>query len=164
MNDATPLLTDIATPAAICAECGGAFAPRTGNGGRPQRYCGDECRIAANNSRRQQGSQQINEAPTNQNGSQQISQQINEAPNKSNKSVNVGNFEPIATNDGASAIELVPTIQQNPITMEMDACGNLRLHQNNYPDQSAEIFILADFVDGFLDKLTSGLGIPTLGG
>jgi hypothetical protein len=43
MNDAT-LSIDSATPATLCEHCGKAFEPRSGNGGRPQKYCSEECR------------------------------------------------------------------------------------------------------------------------
>jgi hypothetical protein len=30
----------------LCDQCGKPFEPRTGNGGKPQRFCSSECRIA----------------------------------------------------------------------------------------------------------------------
>jgi hypothetical protein len=32
-----------------CDQCGEPFEPRTGNGGKPQRFCSSECRIAFHN-------------------------------------------------------------------------------------------------------------------
>ena len=33
----------------LCDQCGEPFEPRTGNGGKPQRFCNSECRIAFHN-------------------------------------------------------------------------------------------------------------------
>jgi hypothetical protein len=45
MNEQLNLVdTESATPTTLCANCHEPFAPRTGSGGKPQRFCTEQCR------------------------------------------------------------------------------------------------------------------------
>lgn len=59
MNDMTPLEGSMSAeqiaPPPTCEQCGEPFARRTGSGGKPQRFCSTDCRMAFHAQRPQRG-------------------------------------------------------------------------------------------------------------
>jgi hypothetical protein len=130
-----------AAPAVLCPQCGETFEPRIGSGGKSQRFCSTKCRRQFHSA-----------SPTP-------------------PTPDIGN------NDGATPIaeekprtagapkrkrpqfyDLVPYVNQNLISAELDDEGNLTLNQNNYPDAPGAIVINRDHIEGFIDRLTDFLG------
>jgi len=50
---------------------------------------------------------------------------------------------------------------QKLIEMRVDEYGGLVLRQDNWPDEDVEIYVNADYLDMFIDRLTDVCGVPS---
>ena len=137
-----------------CQQCGDSFTPRKGSGGRPQRFCSAECRVAfhAKGQRSQRSPTYI--APSASPavldpGDQQSTQAaISEAEDE----------DPFSDAESLAAPEQAATVVYN------NKAGELVIAQRRWPDDDVFIFIAPANIAGFLDKLCDVAGVPSYGG
>src|SRR5262245_6646022 len=136
-----------AIPTTLCEQCAKPFERRTGSGGKPQKFCCEECR-------RKYKPQRGLTPPT----------------------PSIGNGKPAvirpAEKDAAAdspddfdwSGEDVIIHEQPATAIYFNANGALVIRQQrDYPEDDPFVFIGAEHIEGFIDKLTDIIGIPSVG-
>jgi hypothetical protein len=128
--------------ARICDHCGGTFTPRAGSGGKPQRFCTNECKAAFH-------SQRLDAAPT---------------------LANVGNVKPTAPVESGddfdwAKAECVVLREQPATAIYHNPYGALVIRQERAWNQEDDpfIFIAPQNIMSFIDSLCDIAGIPSVG-
>jgi hypothetical protein len=143
---------DATVPAAACEHCQQPFEPRSGSGGKRQRFCSSECRTAfhAKDRKGSQRDQRNKEKPQhNDDNSEQV--------------CNVGNSpQPALEHDIWD--EDVVLHEQRKTAIYWNTAGNLVIRQlGEVHEDDPFVVICANNVDEFLDRLCDIVGIPSVG-
>jgi hypothetical protein len=139
-----------ASPSKVCEQCGQQFEPRSGSGGKPQKFCSTECRSAFHaEAQRSQRSPTLDAPVTS---SVAVEPQEKAAPEAT-----VSDF------DWASDHDSVVLPQQLLTACYFNPNGELVIRQRRWPDDDQFIFIAPESIDTFIDKLTDIVGIPSVG-
>ena len=138
----------------LCERCGKLFEPRNGNGGKPQRFCSTDCRLAFH-SEGQRNANVAQRRPTCS-ASAQLPAIDPPAPKPSADTPEAKDFD---WNDTESVV-----LHEQPET----ACyfnpnGALVVRQRSWPDDDSCVLIAPEQIDVFIDKLTDIIGIPCVG-
>src|SRR5262249_950592 len=136
-----------AIPTTLCEQCAKPFERRTGSGGKPQKFCSEECRRKY---KPQRGP--TPPTPSIENGKPGVAQ-------PAEKDASAGTAADFDWSDTDSVI-----LPEQPAT----ACyfnprGELGIRQKQGPDDHSFIYIAPDFISEFVDKLTDIIGIPSVG-
>jgi len=157
MNDLlTPALDDAEPIAAaeldppLCERCSTPFAPRKGTGGKPQRFCSEECRRQSHAT-----------APTPSPGVGGLAPEAIQQPPKQTPI-----HEPPDPDEFNWATDDSVVLKEQPATaIYFNSRGQLVIRQERSWDRDEDSFIY--FAPGntqeFLDKLCDALGIQTMG-
>lgn len=127
-----------------CEQCHEPFAPRQGSGGKPQRFCSEQCR------------RQFHAAAPPTRGAGVGAVEVQAPPSQATLPTPAANSRAAPTKP---ACLLAP---QNGIEIERDGYGNLVIRQNNWPEDDNEILIHRDYEQIFIDSLTCVLEIPSI--
>lgn len=127
-----------------CEHCGTGFIPRSGSGGRPQRFCSPDCKSAFHAQRRQR-------APT-------CSDQTS-----SDDRVKADATADVSDDFNWQDSDAVVLPEQQAVAAYLAANGSLVIRQAGWPDDDHVIVIEAANVAAFIAKLTDIIGIPTMG-
>jgi len=134
----------------LCEHCSKPFEPRSGSGGKPQRFCSPECRAASHTK-----PQRAQRSPTCSNAGQLPAVR----PPKT-EDASAGTVEDFDWSDTESVI-----LPEQPATaVYFNPRGELIIRQKRWPDDDSFIYIAPDFVSEFIDKLCDIIGIPSVGG
>ena len=152
-----------------CQRCGEFFEPRTGTGGRKQKYCTEECRRTSDNERKanagqraQRAGDEEKEMTMTQGQFLDASRAISEATLEGAKAgANVrSSVEPDFDWRGDECVVLQ---EQHSTAIYFNAEGGLVIRQQNWPDDDDVVIITKPCIDGFMDKLCDALGIGAYG-
>jgi hypothetical protein len=155
----TPLISptlSFGTEAAAtsCDQCGGLFKPRSGSGGKPQRFCSRECRTAFHSE-----GQRPQRGPTSD--AQTVAPRV--AAPEPPKPALTDDWRDFDWRDDDSIILRA----QNAIAIYINGQGALVIRrQQDWPneDEDTIIVISPDNIMPFVDRLTDIVGIPSVGG
>jgi hypothetical protein len=132
----------------LCEQCGKLFEPRSQSGGKPQRFCSTDCRLAFHSE-----AQRSQRSPTCSTLPAVIDPQ---APKPSADA-------PGANSDfDWSDRESVVLHEQPATSCYFNEEGGLVIRQKRWPDDDTWVVIAADQIDTFIDKLTDIIGIPSV--
>jgi hypothetical protein len=153
LNEAIPLCNSGDDDSPLCEQCGTAFTARSHSGGKPQRFCSPECRVAHASSQR--NSSQQNNAQQN----------ANETANKTPTLVTLGTLPEQDTSDDFDWSGEGVVIREQPATaIYFNPNGDLVIRQKAaYPDDDPFVYIEPDHIEAFLDKLCDLCGVPSVG-
>jgi hypothetical protein len=145
-------------PTQNCAHCGESFTPRVGTGGKPQKYCCAECRRAADSQRgptrpTRDAAPQLALVESRENG---------EAPQEPPKTASDAPADHSGEIDWICD-ESVILKEQYSTAVYFNREGELVIVQRRWFDEDQTIFIAAEHVELFLDKLTDICGVPSFG-
>ena len=147
LDHATPLFNpDVDSP--LCEQCNKPFTARSGSGGKPQRFCSTECRTASHSSQqssqRQNDDQNVGKTPT--------LETLGTSPQQD------------TTDDFDWSGENVVIREQPATAIYFNPEGALVIRQKAaYPDNDPFVYIGADHIEAFLDKLCDVCGVPSVG-
>ena len=146
----------------LCEQCGEAFEPRQGSGGKPQRFCSTPCRLAFHSEARtgangEGGSdlkgQRDQRAPTCSAPPSEIDSPPPENPARA----------PEAKSDFDWSNPENVALQDQPATaLYFNRYGALVIRQCRAWDQDEDtfVYISPENIDDFLNKITDACGIP----
>jgi hypothetical protein len=129
----------------LCERCNKPFTARSGSGGKPQRFCSSECRTASH---------------TDSQRSQRQDDQQNVG--KTSALVTLGTpLEQDTTEEDFDWSGENVVIRKQPATaIYFNPNGALVIRQQaDYPDDDPFVYISADHIEAFLDKLTDVYGV-----
>src|SRR5262249_15395681 len=132
-----------------CEQCGKPFEPRSGSGGKPQRFCSPECRAAFHTK-----PQCAQRSPTCSNVAQLpavIQPAEKDAPADSSDDFDWSGEDVIIHEQPATAVY-------------WNAAGSLTIRQQCWPDENSINIISHQCRNDVLDRLTDRCGIPSVGG
>lgn len=133
-----------------CEHCGQIFSPRLRSGGKPQRFCTQDCREAfhakANVSQR---------SPTC--GALAVMPATVDRPEPENAPA--GTTEEFDWNDPDSMVLL----EQRETAIYWNPRGEIVIRQRSYFDDDSVIYVAPKNIADFIDKLTDIAGIPSAG-
>ena len=134
-----------------CEQCGQAFDPRSGSGGKPQRFCSIDCRICFH-----RNAQRGQRSPTC-NASAQLPAVLSAETPENAPGDTAEDFDWSA--DGSSII-----LREQPATaVYFNREGSLVIRQHRWPDEDSFVYIAESSIADFLDKLTDICGVPSVG-
>ena len=133
-----------------CEHCGQPFTPRSGTGGKPQRFCSAECRAASHNK-----PQRSQRSPTCSNGVQ-LPAVTQPAEKDAPQAAPAGDFD-------WSDTDSVVLPEQPATACYFNPCGELVIRQKRWPDDDSFIYIAPNLISEFIDKLTGIIGVPSVG-
>jgi hypothetical protein len=139
-----------------CEQCGKPFTPRTGSGGKPQRFCSPECRMAFHAENKPQRSQR---GPTCDDAANLPSVIARPAPESARAPTPEDSDFDWRTDDSV-------ILRQQPATaIYYNREGSLVIRQEREWDRYEDtyIFIAPQNIDSFLEKLCDMAGIPSAG-
>ena len=152
-------LRECKTNCKTCERCGNEFAPRNGNGGKPQRFCSTDCRRLFQNAERSQRGTNAQPTPPTRNAATLLPAVIDRP-----KPENAPQATPEPSEDfDWSDTESVVLSEQRETAIYWNASGELVIRQKCWPDDDVWVVITEGQVDRFLDKLTDICGIPSIG-
>jgi hypothetical protein len=136
-----------------CEQCGESFTAQSGSGGKPQRFCSSECRLASRS-----GSQ----CASSQCASDQ--QNANETPNKPPTLATLETVGKTESHDDPDEFDWSGEnvlIREQPATaVYFNPEGALVIRQKaDYRDDDPFIYIGADHIEAFLEKLCDVCGV-----
>jgi hypothetical protein len=138
----------------LCEHCKSPFAPRTGTGGKPQRFCSARCRQdfhVGKPQREQRG-------PTCSNVGQPPA--VTPPEQKPPPAATLEDSEHFDWSEDESII-----LREQPSTAAyFNKFDELVIRQHRWPDDDQIIVIAPESIQEFLDKLTDVCGIPSVGG
>jgi hypothetical protein len=149
-----PLETEAASKS--CEQCGQSFEPRSGSGGKAQRFCGTKCRAAFHSDG------QLSQRSPTYSAPQTLSAVI--PPAKKD--------EPAATPDDSkdfdwSNDDSIVLREQPETAIYFNPNGALVIRQRavwpNDEDGDPYVYINPENIEHFLDKLTDICGVPCVG-
>jgi hypothetical protein len=134
----------------LCGQCGQLFEPRAGSGGKPQRFCSTDCRLAFHS----KGQRDANVAQT----CSTLPAVIDPAPKPSADAPEASDFD---WND----TERVVLTEQRETAVYWNPMGDLVIRQRGcWPHDDDTVVITAATGTGtFIDKLCDIVGIPSVG-
>jgi MYM-type Zinc finger with FCS sequence motif len=136
-----------------CEHCGQQFEPRSGSGGKPQRFCSTECRLAFH------GKPQRSQRTPTYRAPPQLPAVIPQ-PKPENAPADSPEAKDFDWNTNDASIIL----REQPATaIYFNKEGSLVIRQHRWPDHDAFIYIADASINDFLDKLTDICGVPSVG-
>lgn len=133
--------------AQTCEHCGGDFVPRTGSGGKPQRFCSPDCRTAFHERQRsQQGPTCVSETQP---------KAIAVQPAQINEPAATPDDDAFKWNDDSTILP-----EQQAIAVYFNRAGDLVIRQERSWDRDEDsfVFVARDSISAFIDRLTNHLG------
>jgi hypothetical protein len=135
-----------------CEHCHKPFEARSGSGGKPQRFCSPECRTAFHNE-----PQRCQRSPT---CIAQTPAPASELPLE--KPAPAATVDDSADFDWSNDDSII--LREQPQTaIYFNAHGGLVIRQRSWPDDDVYVYINAELIDVFIDKLTDIIGVPSVG-
>lgn len=131
----------------ICENCNGEFTPRAGSGGKPQRFCGEDCR------RQYHADSQRGPTPEPKQALAVIPAQKKPAT------------EPEPENEFDWNTDSSVVLNERPATaVYFNNAQDLVIRQKQpWDSEDAFVYIPRDAINEFLDRLTDACGIPSVG-
>ena len=133
-----------------CEQCKNEFLPRQGRGGKPQRFCSTDCRLAFHS-----GGQHSQRSPTCSAlvpvGVIIDHPRAENAPEATAEDFDWGDAESL----------IVP--EQNATACYFNKAGELVIRQKRWPGDDSVIFVAPGCIADFIDKLTDICGVPSVG-
>jgi hypothetical protein len=143
-----------AIPTTLCEQCGQAFKPRSGSGGKPQRFCSQDCRTAFHNNEPQRSQR----SPTCS-ASTVLPAVIPPAPKAAPA--------PTEKDFAWSADQEDIVLREQPsIAIYRNPYDGIVIRQERRWDEDDDTFIVInrENIDTFLDRLTDIAGVLSFGG
>jgi hypothetical protein len=138
-------------PSSMCDNCGQPFEPRSGSGGKPQRFCSTGCRQAHH-------ADKANVANVGQRGEAQTTLPV-VVPQPEPESALAEPVEDFSWRDDDSVV--LP--QQEATAVYVNRDNDLVIRQQRWPEDDVFIYIQNANVMTFIDKLCDVAGIPSVG-
>jgi hypothetical protein len=142
----------------VCPQCGNAFWPRNGSGGKAQKYCSAECRHAFH----------ANEKPNVGQRAQRTALQtlalatgISPAQKAPDANADGDDYDEDDSPEFDWSKDNVVLVEQLKTAIYRNADDSLVLRQYSWPDDDQVIIITAASIDRFLDRLLDICGIQS---
>lgn len=130
-----------------CEHCGGDFVPRTGSGGKPQRFCSADCRTAFHERQRSQ------HGPTCARETQ--SKAITVQPAQISEPVTAAADDVFEWNGDSTILP-----EQQAVAAYYNNAGDLVIRQERSWDREEDsfVFVSRESIPAFIERLTDLLG------
>jgi hypothetical protein len=136
----------------LCENCQKPFEPRSGSGGKPQRFCSADCRATFHNDAQHSQRSPTCIAPNPSAVAERPEQK--DAPTASVKDSEDFDW----CNDDSIIFR-----EQPETAIYFNPHGSLVIRQRNWPEEDVYVYITAELIDVFIDKLTDIMGISSVG-